>query len=137
MTFQDLQMDDNAGKFNVSVGGRVGIFHSATPTSILIYGYGVYAGDEVPPDDILVPIIGPVHQLGIKLPKLVLDDGTIIWGSEAWWSDENHLVEMCKNRDIVKVKIESVRRRARASWERANQDLDEVEKSLPNDPYCG
>lgn len=40
--------------------------------------YGVYVGDEIPPD-------GALHESGFKNPKLLLDSGEIRWGYQVHW----------------------------------------------------
>ena len=55
-------------------GDRVIAIRNATQDEVNIYGYGEYVGDE------------PCPYLHDRLnPKIVLDDGNIVWGCECWW----------------------------------------------------
>ena len=38
-----------------TIGMRVGVFHSCTKDTLLLFGYGVYEADEVPPEGIFGP----------------------------------------------------------------------------------
>jgi hypothetical protein len=55
---------------------RVLAIRDANKTEINIYGYGKYEGDEP------CPMMG-----GIRNPKIVLDNGDVVWGCECWWGD--------------------------------------------------
>ena len=89
-------------------GERVYAVLSATADEVSFLGFGVYVGDEVPPapmgmfravfraatweelDRIVAedagcepnPIVRPTN------PKIVLDDGEVVWGCECWWGPE-------------------------------------------------
>jgi len=58
------------------VGERVGAFLGAGDNIIAFLGYGVYQGVEVPPKE-----IGGLN-LGFENPKIVLDNGDVVWGCE-------------------------------------------------------
>lgn len=114
------------------IGMRVGVFHSMNEKTIALLGYGVYEGDEIPPEDILAPEIGPPALLALAMPKLRLDDGTVVWGCEAWWHAEDAVkVLAMPPRQIVKPKLESIRAHAQAAWKKANEALDDQEEALP------
>ncbi len=111
-------------------GLRIGAFYSCDEQTLGLYGYGVYEGDEVPPEGIFSSE-GPLTLVGIPVPKLRLDDGTVIWGCECWWNDEATVKAWAEGRQIIRPKIESVRQKAKEAWELANTALDEAEKDLP------
>ena len=111
-----------------SIGIRVGIFHSCTEQTLLLFGYGVYEADEVPPEGILGQA-GPMHLVGLPTPKLRLDDGTIIWGCEAWWAPEAEVKALFEaGRNIVRPKLASLREKRMAEWDKACRDLDAAEE---------
>lgn len=112
------------------IGMRVGVFHSLTDKTLALLGYGVYEGNEIPPEDILAPE-GPLALLGLPIPKLRLDDGTVVWGCEIWWNTEASVKAFEEGRQIVKPKLESIRKHARDAWKKANDDLDAEEEALP------
>lgn len=112
-------------------GIRVGVFHSYTEESLLLFGYGVYEGDEVPPEDILAAEIGPPALINLALPKLRLDDGTVIWGCECWWNTEPMIKALEEGRTIIKPKLDSLRAKATEAWKQANEQMEEEEERLP------
>ena len=111
-------------------GMRVGVFHSCTDETLLLLGYGVYEGDEVPPVDILQADIGPPALLALPVPKLRLDDGTVVWGCECWWNDEAMVRALETSRTIIHPKMASIREKATAAWKKANDELDTEEGAL-------
>jgi len=66
-----------------NVGDRIGAVLSATETQVNFIGYGTYQGKHIPPDDV------GGFNLGHPNPKLVMDDGTVVWGCECWWGGED------------------------------------------------
>lgn len=111
-------------------GLRVGVFHSMTDETLLLLGFGIYEGDEIPPEDILAPY-GPPALLHQAIPKLRLDDGTVVWGCECWWHAEETVLGYKASRTVVRPKIDSIRQKAREAWEKANKQLDQEEERLP------
>lgn len=66
----------------LKVGERVGAVSNTIDGTVYLYGYGVYVGSEVPPD-------GPLHKRGTADPKIILDDGGVVWGYQCWiWREE-------------------------------------------------
>lgn len=70
-----------------AIGDRIGAVLSAKDGIVKLFGYGVYAGDEVPPRD-GGWMAEALHDVGATNPKLVLDDGQIVWGCQCWWGRE-------------------------------------------------
>ena len=70
-----------------------------------LYGFGVYVGDEIPPPD-----ANPIINFGEPNPKIILDDGTIIWGCECWWAEESMIKNKIKPEKIHMVDIHKIRR---------------------------
>ncbi|MDR3672521.1 MAG: hypothetical protein P4L36_16870 [Holophaga sp.] len=74
---------------------------------------------------------GPPALVKLLVPKLVLDDGTVIWGCEAWWAEEEEVQALAQGRQVEPASIEELRRQATEAWEKANKALDKAEESLP------
>jgi hypothetical protein len=90
-------------------GARVYAVLSATTDEVSLLGFGLYVGDEVPPapmgavrsifrattweefDRIAAEDAGtsPNPAARPKNPKIVLDDGDVVWGAECWWGLES------------------------------------------------
>lgn len=87
------------------IGERIGAVRNADQGTAYLFGFGTYQGDEVPPDDVQGPF-GRIGLFGVKNPKLVMDDGTVVWGCESWWGDEARVRKMIGNRRIEFVKPE-------------------------------
>ena len=72
------------------VGDRVVAMKSATKEKAIIFGKGVYVGDEIP-----VEAGGWMAEEMVKLkltnPKIVLDGGGVVYGCECWWGPESAL----------------------------------------------
>ena len=78
---------------------RVLAVRDTNKMEINIYGYGEYIGDEP------CPILG-----GIPNPKIVLDNGDVVWGCECWWGAaekaEEKLGFHVSGRKINTIKVE-------------------------------
>jgi len=73
----------------VNIGDRVGAILSADKETVHLLGYGVYEGKHLPPD------------FPIENPKILLDDGSVVWGYQCWWAAEDKTREMIGNRTVV------------------------------------
>lgn len=110
------------------VGMRVGAICSADSQKVELFGYGVYEGDHLPPDDIAGPMgttIGEIKKMLIEKtgvafdqwtdgqranfikvfsnPRIRLDDGRIVWGNQCWWGPEDKIRQSIGNRAVVMV----------------------------------
>ncbi len=47
-------------------------------------------------------------------PKIVLDNGKVVWGSECWWAPEEQVKRMVGSKTIVEIDIEAARNNASA-----------------------
>ena len=91
------------------VGDRIGAVLSANAKCVQLLGYGVYSGDEVPPDG-LGGMASVLHECGVPNPKLTLDDGQVTWGCECWWGPEERVKESIGDRAVEMVNIAEARR---------------------------
>jgi len=73
-------------------GERVGAIISADPETktVTFAGYGVYIGDEIPPEGVTIMGID-LHKLQRPNPRINLDTGKTIWGCQCWWGSENRI----------------------------------------------
>jgi len=79
------------------IGDRVGAIMSAKDGVVRFLGFGVYKGDEVPPEE-----VGGLN-FGVPNPKLRLDSGVDVWGCECWWGSEEKVKEQIKAYDVVDI----------------------------------
>ena len=82
-------------------GSRIGALQSANQSEVRLFGYGTYQGDHVPPDDVMGPFNSRIGLFGCRNPKLVMDDGTVVWGCECWWGPEDQIAEAIAGRTVV------------------------------------
>ena len=78
---------------NTTIGSRIGAVLKADESTVTLLGYGIYVGNEIPPD-------GFLHDAGITNPKLKLDNGRVAWGHQCWWGDEQTVIEMIGGRSV-------------------------------------
>ena len=78
------------------IGSRVGAMESANKETVRMYGYGVYDGDHVPAS-------GWLHDAKIPNPKIILDDGGVVWGYQCWWGDEEAVLKKVGDREVIMV----------------------------------
>jgi len=77
-------------------GIRVGAIRDSDSKNVNLFGYGVYLGDEVPPNY--------VSPFG-KNPKIQLDDGQIVWGYQCWWGPEDKIRQHIGDRHVTLVPV--------------------------------
>jgi hypothetical protein len=90
------------------IGDRVGAVSHSDKTTVYLFGYGVYAGDEVPPENSL-GWAKELHDIKRDNPKIVLDNGKIVWGCQCWWGPEKEIRESIGNKKVVIVDVEERR----------------------------
>jgi hypothetical protein len=78
---------------------RVGAIKKADAETVWFYGFGVYQGETVPPEN----IGGMFSRLGIPSPTILLDNGYTVYGCECWWSSENEVKQIIGDRAVVTV----------------------------------
>jgi hypothetical protein len=92
-------------------GTRVGAILSAKGDTIHLFGYGVYVGDEIPPDEGGSSMTTMLHEDGMTNPKIVLDGGDVVWGCECWWGPEAEIQrEVSKHKNVVQARVAEARR---------------------------
>ena len=97
-----------------TVGDRVGAVSHSEGDTIYIFGYGVYAGDEVP--DTAGGWMGEgLRENGVTNPKIVLDSGKVVWGCECWWGSEESVRKNIEGKTVVEIDIEEARKDAKPS----------------------
>ena len=83
-------------------GDRVGAILEADTETVKLLGFGVYEGEEIPPPNIEKHMFCP----GIPNPKILLDNGEIVWGCQCWFASEEKVKAMIGNRRVVEARIE-------------------------------
>lgn len=91
------------------IGSRIGAILKADKETVHLIGFGVYDGEQIPPKNIN-PML---HAHGIQNPKLVMDDGQVVWGCECWWASEEETKTMIGDRNVVTVDMAAERERSR------------------------
>lgn len=89
---------------------RVGALLSSTDEAMKFLGYGEYVGMEsVTPD---------VYPLPIPNPKIVLENGDVVWGMECWWGPESSIRPKVESHpNVVMVRIADAREAAKEAEE--------------------
>lgn len=87
-------------------GVRVGAILRADPEVVEFFGYGVYKGDEIPPEGTPGVFGIDAHELGITNPKIELDSGKVVWGCMCWFAPEDQTKKMIGDRKIVPVDVD-------------------------------
>ena len=74
---------------------RVVAIRDAGKTIVNIYGYGEMVGKEP------CPLLCDIPN-----PKIILDDGNVVWGCECWWGDKERFErEELQGRKIIVVPL--------------------------------
>lgn len=95
------------------IGERVGAIHTTSADEVQLFGFGVYAGREVPGPEAAGWMAEMVRDLGHSNPKIVLDSGKAVYGCECWFGPEAEVLEMIGDRRVVEVDIDQVRAEVR------------------------
>lgn len=97
---------------NPEIGTRVGAILKADEHSVELFGYGVFNGYEVPPFGPFgidmsdyADIVGKEISGNYKEPKITLDDGSVIWGSQCFWCPEEDMRKMIDGRVVKNAKL--------------------------------
>ncbi len=98
-------------------GDRVGVMLGADSekNEIQFLGFGELLGNEVPPEEV------GGYNFGAPPPKIQLDAGQVVWGSETWWGDEDSFRRKLKQWED-------------GGWKIVTVDIDEARKSARTDP---
>ena len=88
---------------SIAIGSRVGAIQSTKDGVVRFYGYGTYDGEYEPPPDVMGmtqdeydEFLADLKEDGIApqayvltSPRITLDDGRTVWGSQCWWMEED------------------------------------------------
>lgn len=91
-------------------GDRVIAVRSADDNVVNIFGYGTYEGEDVPPPGITGVFGLDLSISGIENPKIVLDNGDVVWGCECWWGDAERWEKEFRDRKLNTVSIDDYRK---------------------------
>jgi len=97
-----------------NVGDRVIAISHSEGDKVFIFGFGKYVGDEIP-----VTAGGwmgdGLRENQMTNPKIVLDNGKVVWGCECWWGDEEGMRKSLADKILVEIDIEEARKDAEQS----------------------
>lgn len=82
-------------------GQRVYAIRDADEHNIYLFGFGQYVGNEIPTNAEGLA----EHLNGRTNPKIVLDDGKVVWGCECWWGAEDQFESQVESRNVLYVDI--------------------------------
>ena len=94
------------------IGSRVGAILKANSEEVHLLGYGVYDGKFSPPRLFgmsLEEYRGEVENNKAEFPenpRITLDDGRVVWGSQCWWGPEDKVKKLIGERKIIPAMIE-------------------------------
>ncbi|MCK9558593.1 MAG: hypothetical protein M0R50_11225 [Candidatus Cloacimonetes bacterium] len=119
---------------SAKIGSRVGAVCSADKDTVRLYGYGVYEGDFIRPDDTRTPFgtitevqkafiehykypdgttanqISEEHKKALNSllsnPRIRLDNGDVVWGCQCWWGSVDRVKGMIGDRKVEIVPVE-------------------------------
>jgi len=93
------------------VGERVGVLRGMMKDgkSVGVFGFGERLKDEIPCKGVYFVGVD-LHERGVPVPTLLLDNGDKVYGCECWWGSESHVKDVIKNHDIVECSIEDYRK---------------------------
>lgn len=89
----------------MEIGDRVGAIRNADDTTVYLFGYGTYQGEEIPPKGTVGAFGIDLGEVGIRNPKILLDDGNVVWGCQCWWGPENKIKALIGSRQVKYVAI--------------------------------
>lgn len=89
----------------MKMGDRVGAIRNADKETVYLFGYGTYEGDVVPPVGTIGAFGIDVGEIGVKNPKISLDNGKVVWGCQCWWSSEEKTKYMIGDRKVEAVEV--------------------------------
>lgn len=105
---------DREGAKAMNPGDRVGaILGRNDDGSIDFLGYGVYEGDFVPTDEAVGMFAEIAREVGHTNPRLKLDDGSVVYGAEAWWGSEEEVKKTLEGQRVNNVSINQIREQHR------------------------
>lgn len=98
----------------MNVGDRIGAILGSDGRQVRLLGYGRYTGRATPEDAVGMLAAALRSVPGLVNPRLLLDDGSVVWGCECWWGSEEQVrrnVERWRAAgfEVVRVRIEDVR----------------------------
>jgi hypothetical protein len=105
-------------------GDRAGAILSSGANEIQLLGYGVYEGEEVPPDG--PGMLNGLHMAKVPNPKIKLDNGDIVWGCECWWGPEEEIKKEIGTRKVVMVGMKETYKRHDEMRERVENTLTTI-----------
>tara|TARA_Y100000034_G_scaffold131314_1_gene191791 strand:- start:2826 stop:3236 length:411 start_codon:yes stop_codon:yes gene_type:complete len=104
--------EDKISHYDIGTRVVVSLNH---PQEAIVYllGYGIYVSDEIPDESAVGQLADHCRKMGKLNPKIVLDDGRHVYGSEVFWGDAAQLETLFASRQIVHCDLDDERQKAR------------------------
>lgn len=83
---------------------RVGAILGGKNGKIEFLGYGIYQGEEIPPKGISMFGID-LAEMGLSNPKILLDNGDVVWGCQCWWGSEERVKKQLEGKEVINITI--------------------------------
>lgn len=91
-------------------GTRIGaVVVQRSDDTIEFAGYGVYEGDFPVGDEAIGDMSELARQIGKPVPRLLLDTGEVVWGSEVWWGTEEEVRKYMETFPVENVSFNAIR----------------------------
>lgn len=78
------------------IGDRVFAISFADELTVYLFGIGTYNGRDTPP---------AFAELGLRNPRIDLDDGGTVWGYQCWWGPIEEWERTVAGRKVVDVPL--------------------------------
>ena len=100
------------------IGRRIGAILGSDDKKVKFLGFGKYEGDFIPLEAVGF-LAENLRKNQMTNPKLLLDNGKIVYGCECWWGSEEEVkiqLENYKkdNLEIIDVDIDEIRKQYRS-----------------------
>lgn len=87
-----------------NVGDRVGAISHSKDGVVYLFGFGVYAGKKIPPEN------AGCFNFGLPNPCIQLDNGKEVFGCECWWGPEEQIKKEIGERQVITIDIDDSRK---------------------------
>lgn len=90
------------------IGDRIFALSHTDETKAYVFGEGTYAGEAVPLEAIGV-FANAMKDMGIKSPKIELNNGEVVYGCECWFGDVKLMLKKIGDKEHVQITAREMR----------------------------
>lgn len=94
------------------IGMRVGAVASMEEDVAEIFGYGIYEGDFKIDNPDICSFGIRMASLDVINPRILLDNGSTVWGCECWWGAEEGVKKKLEGKTVKIITVEEYRKRS-------------------------